>query len=427
MKKTLLSFVAISALAVTGANASNSSEIKTLKANMAQMNAKIAKLEKQDKETKELAEKYKKATPVFAKTSKLKFSGVSYLGFVSNNADYMDGSDSSSSYFETRRNYFQVKAYLFEDPKSYMRITLDTHQVHNSVKDDSDIKFGNTGDWEVRLKYAYLYLDNVLPNTGVEFGQAHRPWIDYEEHHGWWYRDIQKTFVEAKHGADWSNSADIGINFKTKTEYFSSELGAYNGEGYHGTFDTGGYDSEGNSLSLEWRLTGHILGTGKKHVHKHDAYADVSFFGQYNMAYGKKGGVNAISGESEDFKWYGVHAVYNQPMFLVAAQYLKSNNAAEKYAGKGWSVNGELRFGEFSESMDGFGLLARYDDFTYDEYKIDEKKTTIAGLFWDMNKNVEFVLNWEQDKTAYNYAVAAPKASDKTKNDALLFTAQVKW
>ena len=427
MRKTVLSLAAISTLAVTGASASNSSEIKELKANMAQMNAKIAKLEKQDAETKELAEKYKKATPVFAKTSKLKFSGLHYLGFVSNNADYIDGSDSSSSYFETRRNYLQVKAYLFDNPKSYMRVTLDTHQVHNSVKDDSDINFGNTGDWEVRLKYAYLYLDNILPNTGVEFGQAHRPWIDYEEHHGWLFRSIQKTFVEAKHGADWTNSADLGINFKTKTEYFSSELGAYNGEGYHGVFDKGGYESEGNSLSLEWRLTGHILGTGKKHVHKHDSYADVSFFGQYNMAYGKKGGIDAITGNAEDFKWYGVNAVYNQAAFLIAGTYLKSNNAAAKYAGKGWSVNGELRFGAFSESMNDFGLLARYDDFSYDSYKLDEKKTAIAGIYYDLNKNVELVFNWEQDKTSYNYVVAAPKASDKTKNNALLFTAQVKW
>ena len=427
MKKTLLSLVAISALTVTGVNASTSSEIKSLKADMAKMNAKITELEKQDEETTKLAEKYKKATPVFAKTSKLKFSGTHYLGFVSNNADYMDGSTSSSTYFETRRNYLQVKAYFFEDPKSYMRVTLDTHQVHNSVDDDSDIYFGNTGDWEVRLKYAYLYLDNILPYTGVEFGQAHRPWIDYEEHHGWYYRSIQKTFVEAKHGADWTNSADLGINFKTKTEYFSSELGAYNGEGYHGVFDAGGYESEGNSLSLEWRLTGHLLGTGEKHAHKHNAYADLSFFGQYNMAYGKKGGINDITGDAEDFKWYGVHGVYNQAMFLIAAQYLKSNSAAAKYEGKGWSVNGEFRMGEVSESMDKFGLLARYDDFTYDSYKLDEKKTVITGLFYDWNKNVEFILNWEQDKTSYNYLVKEPKASDKTKNDALLLTAQVKW
>lgn len=372
-------------------------------------------------------DKFEKSTPVFAKTSKLKFSGTHYLGFVSNNADYMDGSDSSSSYFETRRNYLQVKAYFFEDPKSYMRVTLDTHQIHNSVKDDSEVSFGNTGDWEVRLKYAYLYLNNILPATGVEFGQAHRPWIDYEEHHGWNYRSIQKTMVEAKHGADWSNSADIGVNFKTKTEYFSSELGAFNGEGYHGTYDKGGYDSEGNSLSLEWRLTGHILGTGKKHVHKHDTYADVSFFGQYNMAYGHKGGTNSITGDAEDFKWYGVHAVYNQPAFLISAQYLKSNSAAEKYAGKGWSVNGELRLGDLTGSSHNMGLLARYDDFTYDNYKMDEKKTAIAGLFWELNKNVEFVLSWEQDKTDYNYLYATPSDSSVTQNDALLFTAEVKW
>jgi len=369
MKKTVLSLAAISMLAATGANASNSSEIRSLKADMAKMNAKITELEKQDEETTELVEKYKKATPVFAKTSKLKFSGTHYLGFVSNSADYIDGSDSSSSYFETRRNYLQVKAYLFDDPKSYMRVTLDTHQVHNSVGDDSDVSFGNTGDWEFRLKYAYLYLNDILPYTGVEFGQAHRPWIDYEEHHGWLYRSIQKTLVEAKHGADWTNSADIGVNFKTKTEYFSSELGAFNGEGYHGTFDKGGYDSEGNKLSLEWRLTGHILGTGKKHVHKHDSYADVSFFGQYNMGYGKKGGFDSITGDAEDFKWYGVHAVYNQPMFLIAAQYLKSNSAADKFAGKGWSVNGEFRFGELVDSAHEMGILARYDDFTYDDYK----------------------------------------------------------
>ena len=461
MKKILLSVVAISAIAVTNVSADTGSEIAELKVMMKQMNQRLAKLEKENRQLRaeagskkkheakksshkkvakkrvvgtesreaqdELTAKYKDAAPVYAKASKLKFSGLHYLGFVTNSADYMDGSTSSSSYFETRRNYLQVKAYLFDDPKSYMRVTLDTHQVHNGVKDDSDIQFGNTGDWEVRLKYAYLYLDNILPYTGIEFGQAHRPWIDYEEHHGWLYRSIQKTFVEAKHGADWTNSADLGINFKTKTEYFSSELGLYNGEGYHGVFDKGGYESEGNSLSFEWRLTGHLLGTGEKHVHRDDSYADISFFGQYNMEYGKKGGRDPISGNSEDFKWYGVHAVYNQAAFLISGQYLKSNSAAEKYSGKGWSVNGELRVGEYFDYSHEMGLLARYDDFSYDHYRLDEKKTTIAGLFWDMNKNVEFVLNWEQDKTSYNRAVAVPKASDKTKNDAFLFTTQVKW
>jgi len=47
-----------------------------------------------------------------------------------------------------------------------------------------DTHTDSAGETNVRLKYAYLYLDNILPSTGVEFGQAHRPWIDYEEHSG---------------------------------------------------------------------------------------------------------------------------------------------------------------------------------------------------------------------------------------------------
>jgi len=37
-----------------------------------------------------------------------------------------------------------------------MRLTLDTHT-------------DSAGETNVRLKYAYLYLDNILPSTGVEF------------------------------------------------------------------------------------------------------------------------------------------------------------------------------------------------------------------------------------------------------------------
>ena len=149
----------------------------------------------------------------------LKFSGTHYLGFVSSSPEKGD----STNDFETRRNYLQVKAYFKENPKDYMRITLDTHD-----------KDGESG---VRLKYAYLYLDNVLPNTGVELGQAHRPWIDYEEHNGWNYRSISKVFVEEKNAGHLTNSADRGVNFKTKTPYVSSELGLFNGEGYHNEED----------------------------------------------------------------------------------------------------------------------------------------------------------------------------------------------
>jgi hypothetical protein len=343
-----------------------------------------------------------KSVDIHAKASKLKFSGQHFLGYRYRNYDSDAIHDDSK--FETRRNYLQVKAYLFDDPKSYMRATLDTFEEN---ADPDGTNSNAAGSWIVRLKYAYLYLNDVLPYTGVEFGQAHRPWIDYEEHHGWWYRSIAKTFVEKKQDADFTNSADLGINFKTKTEYFSSELGLFNGEGYHGILDT---DAQ-NGLSFEWRLTANLLGTGKKHVHKHDTYADLSFYGQYNNDYAKKG--DPVSG---DFIWYGINAVYNQPEFLIAANYLKADEANSNYKGDGYSVNGELRLLAFDPSLEKWNLLARYDNWQLDSGR--ERETTIAGLSYILNKNVEFIVNYEKDKDSRIPPTDAKK---------VLFTADVKW
>ncbi len=302
-------------------------------------------------------------TLIESKVPVLKFSGKHYLGFVA-------GED--SNYFETRRNYFQVKAYFQEDPKSFFRMTLDTHHMKD-------------GTWNVRLKYAYLYLDNVLPNTGVEMGQVHRPWIDYEEHNGWNYRSISKVLVEAHDGAHLTNSADLGINFKTKTENFSSELGIFNGEGYHGNED-------GEGLSSEWRLTYHALGGGTHKAKAEKSYANISFFGQLNT--------KSNSHKNEDLNWMGIHAVYNKPKLLLAAQYITTNDAHEKYAGKGYSLNGEFRI------TPKWNALARYDAFKMDKDAV-EKTRLIAGIAHKYNKNVEFIANvlkeevGNKDETSY--------------------------
>jgi len=309
----------------------------------------------------------------------LKFSGTHYLGFVNATPDEGD----STNKFETRRNYLQVKAYFQENPKDYMRITLDTH--------DSD------GESNVRLKYAYLYLDNVLPNTGVEFGQAHRPWIDYEEHNAWNFRSISKVLVEDDNGAHLTNSADRGINFKTKMDYFSSELGVFNGEGYHN-------EEDGQNLSGEWRLTGHILGTGKQKAKKSLTYANVSFFGQQNQESNKH--------ENQDLDWYGVHAVYNQPEFLIAAQYVDVTDATPKYKGAGYSINGEYRVAP------KWDLIARYDDFEMD-VDSTEKKRALAGVAYEYNKNVEFIANYLKE--------GGDALSATQTQDAIMLTAQVEW
>ncbi|WP_456382506.1 hypothetical protein [Hydrogenimonas sp.] len=292
----------------------------------------------------ELGVKVKSGVPT------LKFSGTHYLGYTF--IDNHNGDNSGK--FETRRNYFQVKAYW--NDTDYLRTTLDTFQ-------DAD------GSWLVRLKYAYIYLDlaDYIPYTGVEFGQAHRPWIDWEEHHGWLYRSVAKTFIEeSEGGAHLTDSADLGVNFKTKTDYFSSELGVYNGSGYH-------HKHDGDSLSYEWRLTANILGTGRKHVHAtEDEYLDLSFTGQINNQKG--------------YDWYGIHAVYNRPMFLLAGMYINYENYADDENHDGWSINGEFR------PVNKWAVFARYDNFEYNANDLT-RNGLIAGAAYTYNKNVKFIVN----------------------------------
>ncbi len=341
-------------------------------------------------------------SPVFAKTSKLKFSGTHYLGFVSNS---IQGAADTST-FEMRRNYLQVKAYLFDDPKSYMRVTLDETT-------------GN-GDNTLRIKYAYLYLDSVLPHTGVEFGQVHRPWLDYDEHQSWFHRAIDKTFTESRESADLTNSADMGVNFKTKTPYFSSEIGVFNGEGYHDAND-------GKGFSGEWRLTAAMLGNGDKKRHaKKTSYWDASFWGQYNAKNTKNNG--------KTYKIYGFQTVYNTPSFLISAQYniarndndLNTNPLKNKmhHNGEGYSLNGDYRFGDNKQ----FDLFARYDHWKAKDPSslVPDYTMTQAlyGIAWEQNKNITWYLNGKSynPEDGFNF-----KGEAKNKFTAIMLTAEINW
>ena len=331
--------------------------------------------------------------------STLKFSGTHYLGFTK----FSDSLDSSKdiSKFETRRNYLQVKAYFNENPKDYMRVTLDQYNTADG-----------SGSVGMRVKYAYLYLDNVFANTGVEMGQAHTPWIDYEEHNGWKYRSIGETFIEQHNGVHATASSGRGINFKTKTPNFSSELGIFNGEGYHG-------DQKGNGLAAEWRFTWNVLGTGKVH-HAHK-YLNLSYFGEDSRKH--KGKV--FNGSDVNLKWQGVHGVYANEQFLLAAQYVKvsdgQNANNNKVEGKGYSVNGSFKVAP------KWDLLARYDEFKLDKKTTsavsdeETRKTTIAGVAYKYNKNVKFIASMQNRKnTAFD---GSTTKDDKT----AMLTAEVNW
>jgi hypothetical protein len=341
-----------------------------------------------------------------SKAPVIEFSGTHYLGFVNKSSEAKDGTTTDTNYFEGRRNYLQAKAFFKENPKDYIRVTMDTTS-EKDAKHGTETSQSKTGYQDVILKYAYLYLDDVLPSTGVELGQAHRPWIDYEEHGGWNYRSISKVFVEDDNGAHLTNSADVGVNFKTKTPYFSSELGLFNGEGYHGE-PTG--TAKENKLSAEWRLTGHLLGNGKDKAKADKQYANISYFGQKNEDKSGKG----------DLNWHGVHAVYNQPEFLLSAQYIETQKAIVDVAGEGYSVNAEARIAP------KLALIGRYDNYKMaDATQAQNDKTrTIAGVTYDYNKNVKFIANYQGEEFELG---GSSKASTVKSSDAMMLTAEVKW
>ncbi|MBW6489475.1 hypothetical protein [Sulfurimonas sp.] len=383
-----------------------------------------------------------KESSVFSKAMKLEFSGTHFFGYTSANPKTTAaGADTSvpttvavgddtaryaarSSGFELRRNYVQVKGF-FND-KDYWRVTMDATKELASSKSYAD----------VFVKYAYLYLDNVLPSTGVEFGIAHRPWIDYEEHSGWMYRSFNKVFIEEKgtateSGVDLVNSADLGINFKTKTDIFSSEIGIFNGEGYHA--DKAAANQENSSdLSLEWRLTGHLIGSGKK-VGKvdrtKDSYMHLSTFGLISKNH--KDDTVEVNGAGEyDRTFYGLHAVYNQPLFLIAAQYITAEDKAKNSLitdGKeydAFSINGEIR------PFKDWTIVGRYDDYKIDKIAMTtgaesvsaDGSKIIAALAYKYSKNVSFIASGkfiDEEK--------ADGGDTGQSKDVYMLTTEVKW
>jgi hypothetical protein len=382
------------------------------------------------------------STSLSSKATNLEFSGTHYFGYTSANPDTTAptadasvpttvavGSDTAkyagnSAGLELRRNYLQVKGF-FND-KDYWRVTLDaTKELASSTS------YANAF-----VKYAYLYMDNVLPYTGVEFGIAHRPWIDYEEHNGWYYRSFNKVMIEEKgtateSGVDLVNSADLGVNFKTKTDMFSSEIGIFNGEGYHADKKAANQEND-SKMSVEWRLTGHLIGSGTK-VSKNDrlkdTYAHISTFGLISQNH--KDDTVAIGAAKEyDRSFYGIHAVYNQPLFLIAAQYLTAEDEARNQvadSGKeydAFSINAEVR------PFKDWTVIGRYDDYKIDTIAANTGNKTlsadgnkvIAALAYKYNKYVSFIGSGK----FINEEKANGGDTGESK-DVYMFTTEVKW
>ena len=342
-----------------------------------------------------------KSTEVKSMTDRIDLSMLAYIGYY--NQDFREKGNVDKNDFETRRMYFQAKAYLDGSKKDYFRLTYDAFVS------------GNGNYQNAAIKYAYLYLDKILPFTDIEIGQAHTTLLDYEEGHSWAYRSIDNVFTEENNGPKLYASAGRGFDLKTNTQYFSSEIGVYNNAGYHDTEKT--TNSNGMGMDYEGRFTLHALGTGTDYKTAH-TYWDISLLAKHN--------VNATTA-GDNIDGFGIHTVYNTQPLLVSAQYwnlpdTNSGTATSTNAGTGYSVNVEGRMGE----KDQYHAFARLDNWKHKQAAgVEEyaQRTYIVGAAWDMNKNVQ----WQANVITYDNQHNTTNTSTSDNYNKYMLTAQVSF
>jgi hypothetical protein len=402
----------------------------------------------QENNLAEMMAKEVKSTPVKSKAQSIEIGGTSYLGFTSNSFgatstagayDSTSKGTKSNGGFEIRRTYLDIKGNL--GGGDLVRVTTDvTKEVDSSTTTAAAIK----------LKYAYLWLNSIpfIPNTGVEMGMVHRAWIDYEENNGWYWRSINKVLVEdkmsiapnggdAKYAAGTSieNSADMGVNFRTKTDYFTSEFAILNGEGYDSTNSIN--TTKSGALDFEYRVTAALMGDGKHTGHRNvnkDTYADISLTGISSKDHAT---TDLSSASRYDRAGNWVHAVYNMPYFLVAGQMGKvTDKGHDGASGKDqeyniWSINADVR------PTDKWTIIGRYDSFktkynlAADSAKNDnnagDATQYIIGAAYAYSKNVNLIANYKKVDSKDSTASGTSTMGDILDKKSIMLTAEVKW
>lgn len=140
---------------------------------------------------------------------------LSYLQYASE-LENRDGLNS----FDVTRAYLNINAQMSDRVR--FRFTPDVRRVTDGSL---------AGSLTVRVKYAFLQLDNVGPRSWIRFGLAQTPWLDFEESVNR-YR-VQGTMFSEREALI-PGSADFGAGYFASLpgNYGEFHAGVYNGEGF---------------------------------------------------------------------------------------------------------------------------------------------------------------------------------------------------
>jgi len=304
-----------------------------------------------------------------------------------------NGKDSAGedySEFLIKRGYIDIRKKI--NPYFSARITPDVHQVPD-------------GDLGVRLKYAYGLFNwswgGLIQKPYVEWGVAHMPWLDFEEHINLFR--MQDTMFMERNGL--FNSADIGVlfggnfggdmpdDFKKNVQshyagrWGSFGVGVYNGGGYHAV-------EKNTNKALEGRLTIRPVP---------DLVPGLQISGFGIAAEGNEGGASGVA--VPDMNVAAGMISFESRRVVATAQYERGEGNQKGTAAdtlgnalphEGYSVFAEVRLDRRAR----FSLIGRYDwfdnDRDADSAAADVAKRTIAGLAFQFHKGNYWVLDYDR-------------------------------
>lgn len=274
-----------------------------------------------------------------------------------------DNSDQNG--FHPTRGYLEVRRHIGDT--DMLRLTLDqkkeadTAAVINAGPDSAVTK----ADGRVFVKYAYW--QHTFPfGVTMKVGQAHTPFVDYDESHFWGYRFVSTTFVDTW-GLQTSSDNGLSLLGKAAGGMFEYYLSVLNGEGYQHTADGNGYAF---AARVQANVSGFHLG-----VLSHD-----------------EGNRNGDS--TYDPTRRLVFAFYGNDMFRLGGQYLWDADDGQGPTGKfyqatGYNLQGlvNLPTGDTKTS-----IFARYDSIDPQDTGVDQT-LTIAGVSVEAAKGITLAPN----------------------------------
>jgi hypothetical protein len=380
-------------------------EITDLKTRLEGVGTLTSLTEVQKKEIADLKTKVEDVSSKAAKLQKAAETPQTSVGGLLYLRNWTDITDNSPGNSKEKKGYDQAdvdRAYLnFNQSitsKVKVRVTTDIYQntATTAVRDSGGTKVASyyTG-WAVRLKYAYVDLGNLVPQTVFRLGMLQTPWFDYVE--GLWkYRVLSPTLLDVEGKF---SSSDVGGGFLTKLPKGYGEIYAVavNGTGY-------GNGENNRQKDVSGRLTLNLMPnwSGNRSIQVsgfyYNGYTNPSPNYSPALYRNRAGGLAYFA-----YDVISVGAEYD-----VARDDNLSGTSISLTKSGGFSVFGELKAPKGTKFIEDLALVGRYDQWdpntnagdtisgTAPNRSISSHTRMIGGIAYQVAKNVRLIVDGQR-------------------------------